>query len=499
MEPTYVQSIRFDNESECRPCHMGEGPTLGWLTVEVSIDEPMKELAEMKSNMAVGAAALGIIMALAAAFAITWTVNRPVEKLADAMKKAETDMDVRLRPAANDETRLMYEGFNSLMERLKQARVEADRLHSDELAEYAGRLEISNAELDDKVKKLSALSILGRGMIEIHRLDDLLKTVLNTSMRELSGESGSLMMYEPGVGELMIHHGVGLAPEGHRKNRFRLGEGIAGWVAQHGKPIMADSALDDDRYVPGRGTRHNIPIICVPFLNSKGSVLGVLSIERSGSQIPFTDTDMEYLTAIASQSSVAIENVELIQSLQKSYFDTISALAMTVEAKDPYTLGHSKRVTQYAMAVADGMGLPHEDMLVIQYGATLHDIGKIGVRESLLNKPDKLTEEEYIEIKDHSVIGENIIKGVDFLQKTRPIIRNHQERYDGMGYPDGLKGDDIPLTVAIVTVADNFDALTTDRPYRRAFTAAEAIEKIKSESGTKLNPAVVDAFLRIFG
>lgn len=497
-EPVFVQSIRFDNRAECRPCHMGEGPVLGWLTVETSIDEPMKDLADMKTKLVAGATGLGLIMAIAAAFAITRMVNRPVEKLADAMKQAETDMEVRLEPSRNDETRLLYEGFNSLMARLKQARADADRLHSDELAEYAGRIEISNMELDDKVKKLSALSVLGRNMIEIHKLDDLLKMVLNTSMRELSGESGSVMLYEAGVGELIIHHGVGLAPEGHRKSRFRLGEGIAGWVAKHKKTVMADSALDDNRYVPGRGMMHRVPILSVPFLGSKGNILGVINIERSDSQMPFTSTDMEYLTAIAGQASVAIENVELIQNLQKSYYDTISALAMTVEAKDPYTLGHSKRVTQYAMAIADEMGLPDEDMLTIQYGSTLHDIGKIGVRESVLNKPGTLTEDEFIEIMEHSVIGENIVKGVDFLQKTRPIIRNHQERYDGTGYPDRLKGDEIPIVVAIVTVADNFDALTTDRPYRKAFTAAEAMEKIKNEAGKKLNPAAVEAFIRIF-
>ncbi|HLB25882.1 MAG TPA: HD-GYP domain-containing protein, partial [Nitrospirota bacterium] len=177
----------------------------------------------------------------------------------------------------------------------------------------------------------------------------------------------------------------------------------------------------------------------------------------------------------------------------------ISALAQAVVAKDPYTLGHSDRVTQCAIAVGEEMGLSVEDLRVLRYGATLHDLGKIGISEAVLNKPGRLTDEEYDLMKGHSEIGENIVRGVDFLARVRPLIRHHQERWDGGGYPDGLKGDEIPLLAAIVTVADNFDALTSDRPYRTAKRGEEAIRIIREGSGTKYNPAVVEAFLMIFG
>jgi HD-GYP domain-containing protein (c-di-GMP phosphodiesterase class II) len=150
------------------------------------------------------------------------------------------------------------------------------------------------------------------------------------------------------------------------------------------------------------------------------------------------------------------------------------------------------------MVVAEELGLTEDEMQILQYGATLHDIGKIGVRESVLNKPDKLDEGEFCEIMSHSEKGEAIIADVDFLQPTRKIIRNHQEYHDGTGYPDGLKGDEIPLNVAIVSIADFYDALTTDRPYRKAFSHLDAMRMVREESGRKLNPVVVKAFLRIF-
>jgi len=497
--PVFLQTIRFDNARECNACHMGEGTVLGWLTVELSIDDELRNRAAIRDRMILIAALLGLAMAFTATFAITRMVTRPIEGLAATMKEAESDPGVRAVTSHNDEIRMLGDSFNALMERLGEAGEELKRVHTSELGLFSKMIDETSLDLEDKLNKLSALSVISRNMTGIRRLDDLLKMVLNTAINELDGGRGSIMLYQEGVEELFIHCGIGLSPEAHRKNRFKLGEGIAGWAALHKKTVMADSALDDDRYTPGRGIRHDIPLLCVPFIGSNDNVLGVINIERTGPALPFTQADMEYLTALAGQASVAIENVSLIEDLQKSYYDTISALAMTVEAKDPYTLGHSKRVTQYAMAIADEMGLSADEIRTIQYGSTLHDIGKIGVREAVLNKKGKLTEDEYAEIMDHAVIGENIVSGVDFLQGTRCIIRNHQERYDGGGYPDGLKGDGIPLIVAIVTVADNFDALTTDRPYRKAHSAEEAMDKIRMESGLKFNPVVVDAFLRIFG
>jgi putative nucleotidyltransferase with HDIG domain len=306
------------------------------------------------------------------------------------------------------------------------------------------------------------------------------------------------MLLEKGVGELFIHTGIGLSLEAHRKNRFRLGEGVAGWAAQNRNPVMIDDVQEDPRFVSGRGFPAHDSMLCVPLIGASSELLGVINIERGPARLSFRKSEMEYLLAISGQASVAIENVELLQNLEKSYYDTISALAQAVEAKDPYTLGHSDRVTQYAIAIGEEMGLPQEDIAVMRYGATLHDVGKIGIDEAVLNKPGKLTREEFLHMKEHPEIGENIVRGVDFLQKVRPIIRHHQERHDGRGYPDGLRGDEIPLMVAIVSVADVFDALTSDRPYRKAKPTSEALRIIQEESGLQHNPKVVETFVKMF-
>ncbi len=353
-------------------------------------------------------------------------------------------------------------------------------------------------DLDEKVKKLTALSDISRSMNIIHKLDDLLRMVIQSAVRELDADRGSVMLLEKGLDELFIHTGNGLSPDTHRKSRFRMGEGIAGWAAKNRSPVIIQDVLEDPRFVPGRGFPVHASMLGVPLIGASSELLGVINIERGPTRPPFRKSELEYLLAIAGQASVAIENVELIQNLEKSYYDTISALAQAVEAKDPYTLGHSDRVTQFAIAIGEDMGLKGEDIAVLRYGATLHDVGKIGIDEAVLNKPGKLTVEEFLHMKEHPEIGENIVRGVDFLQKVRPIIRHHQERYDGLGYPDGLKGDEIPLMVAIVAVADVFDALTSDRPYRKAKSTAEAVAMIKEESGRQYNPRVVESFLKIF-
>jgi putative nucleotidyltransferase with HDIG domain len=434
------RTVAIRKKPECGGCHYNNPNLLGTLTVGVSYDKTLTELSRLKRGLVLGATILGAILALTVLLFLTRSVIKPVKRMTKAFQ----------------------------------------------------------GDLDEKVKKLTSLSDISRSMNIIHKLDDLLRMVIHSAVRELDADSGSVMLLEKGVSELFIHTGKGLSLEAHRKNRFRLGEGVAGWAAEKRSPVMIEDVQEDPRFVAGRGFPAHDSMLCVPLIGASSELLGVINIERGPARPSFGKSEMEYLLAISGQASVAIENVALLQNLEKSYYDTISALAQAVEAKDPYTLGHSDRVTQYAIAIAEEMGLPQEDISVLRYGATLHDVGKIGIEEAVLNKPGKLTREEFLHMKEHPEIGENIVRGVDFLQKVRPIIRHHQERHDGKGYPDGLRGDEIPLMVAIVSVADVFDALTSDRPYRKAKPTAEALRMIQEEAGLQHNPEVVEAFLKIF-
>ena len=187
--------------------------------------------------------------------------------------------------------------------------------------------------------------------------------------------------------------------------------------------------------------------------------------------------------------------LKLVETLKSASLDTIRALSEAVELKDPYTRGHCDRVAQYALGIAKRLNLPEEETKYLKYASYLHDCGKIGIEAEVLNKHGKLTSKEWNQIKRHTEMGENVVKQVRFLGKVAPLIRSHHEHYDGSGYPDGLAGDEIPLGARIIAVADAYDAMTSDRPYRKALSPEEAVAILSKEKGKQFDPLVVEHFL----
>ncbi|HVC33265.1 MAG TPA: HD-GYP domain-containing protein [Chloroflexota bacterium] len=186
------------------------------------------------------------------------------------------------------------------------------------------------------------------------------------------------------------------------------------------------------------------------------------------------------------------------QEIQRAYLETIRMLAAAVEARDPYTGGHLERVTRYALAIARSLGWDHERLGEAEMGAILHDIGKIGIQDAVLRKPGPLSPDEWVHMKTHPVVGAQILHGISFLEPVIPYVRNHHERFDGKGYPDGQSGDNIPIGGRLVAVADAFDAMTSNRPYRNALSVDVALAEIESSAGTGFDPAVVEAFMRAY-
>jgi putative nucleotidyltransferase with HDIG domain len=193
------------------------------------------------------------------------------------------------------------------------------------------------------------------------------------------------------------------------------------------------------------------------------------------------------------------ENARLYAALEQGYLETIRALASAIDAKDPYTRGHSERVAKLSVEIGRELGLDDATLRVLEFGGILHDVGKIGIPEQVLGKPARLTPEEFLLVRAHAAIGAEIVDGVEFLKSAEPAIRHHHERWDGGGYPDGLRGDKIPLIARIVNAADTWDACTSERPYHKAASAREAVSILAKGRGAQFDPDVHDATLRALG
>ena len=207
------------------------------------------------------------------------------------------------------------------------------------------------------------------------------------------------------------------------------------------------------------------------------------------------------IKSIEQMNMIASINLELKKSkedLERAYLESIEALRFTVEAKDRYTKGHSDRVSEYSVLIGKEIGLSDEELKKLRIGGLFHDIGKIGVPDSILLKTEKLTDEEYSEIKNHPSIGKHILSSASIFSDIIPIVYHHHEKYDGTGYPGKLKGEDIPLLARITAIADTFDAMTSKRSYRNALSLDVAKEEIKRCSGTQFDPKLVEAFIKVY-
>lgn len=235
-------------------------------------------------------------------------------------------------------------------------------------------------------------------------------------------------------------------------------------------------------------------LLSVP-LNVRGEILGILTL-GSKRLAAFTRDDLATLEKLAAQVSVALENAHLVSDLEALFLGTVRALSKAIDAKSPWTQGHSERVTKFAMDIGKTMGLDDSEIRNIELAGLMHDIGKLGTYEAILNKPEKLSDEELKLIKQHPLKGAEILEPIKQLKDIIPGVKYHQEFYDGSGYPEGLQGEDIPLMARILGVADTVDAMSADRPYRKGKTMDVIVAELKKCSGTQFDPEVVDAFLK---
>ena len=237
-------------------------------------------------------------------------------------------------------------------------------------------------------------------------------------------------------------------------------------------------------------------LICAPLM-IRNSILGILSIRKKKNRQIFDKNDLHHILSLTKRASLNLENKILYESIYSNIMDTLKSLISSIQARDNYTEEHSRRVTETSLKIAAQLNCSKKDMESLRIASVLHDVGKIAVPDSVLLKPGSLTLEEFLIIKNHPTIGENILRPVILLEAERKIIQCHHERWDGKGYPLGLAGTDIPYLARIMAVADSFDAMTSNRPYRQAMPLEKAIDELIKGKNTQFDEEIVDAFVKI--
>jgi HD-GYP domain-containing protein (c-di-GMP phosphodiesterase class II) len=300
-----------------------------------------------------------------------------------------------------------------------------------------------------------------------------------------TAESGNLQLaaaYGSGGGELQRTADL--------VSHLEAGESVAAWAINHCQPIASENVFRGSEILT---TRPNGTAAMAAPVMGNGQCIGALMacFAEDGP----SGERLEQTARFANQLSVCIQNVQHRTLFKGLALDTVFAMAEAIESRDPYTGDHCRHLADYADLLAGVLDLSELDKETIRCGAALHDVGKIGVSDAVLKKPGKLTPPEWAEIRLHPYIGGQLCKRVGFLNHAYPIVYHHHERFDGQGYPDGLRREDIPLGARIVSIADAFDAMTTQRPYRAAMSQAQAIRELRRGAGRQWDPQLVDAFL----
>ncbi len=348
----------------------------------------------------------------------------------------------------------------------------------------------------DRIEALTEISLILGSTLDLNKL---LNIIMEEAKKLLDAEASSIFQIDEEKNELFFVVATGDKGKNVKEIRVPWGKGIAGWVAQRGQTLFVEDVSKDPRFydtVDKKSQFHTKSILAVP-LSAKGKIIGVAEVLNKKHGDTFLKEDIELFETLARHASVAMENAKLYQDINELFYNSIMTLVSAIEAKDEYTKGHTERVTKYSVIIGNKLGLNEIEMKNLELSALLHDIGKIGIPDNVLLKPGKLTDEEFEMIKTHPSKGAAILSHIKSMKDIIPGIRHHHEYYDGRGYPDKLKGEEIPLIARIISVADSFDAMVTDRPYRKGLPIEEAARRLKENKGTQFDPHIVDTFITL--
>ena len=355
-----------------------------------------------------------------------------------------------------------------------------------------------------KQSQLRALMSVGQVINSSMGLRRVLEEVMDSLISLIHAERGFLMLRESN-GELAVQIARGIAHINLDEEAFKVSKTVVRKVVESGAPVLTTNAQADPRFdaqmsVAAYQLRS---ILCVP-LKLKDDLIGVLYVDNRAHAGIFKENDLELISGFADQAAVAINSAQLFEDLQESHRELEKAYQATLEGwvraldlRDKETEGHTQRVTILTQRLARSMGVDGEALVHITRGALLHDIGKMAIPDGILLKPGQLTDDERMLIQKHPVYAYEMLSPIAFLVPAIDIPYCHHEKWDGSGYPRGLRGKDIPFAARIFPVVDVWDALTSNRPYRKALPQYEVRQRIKNDSGKHFDPVVVDAFMEM--
>jgi len=358
----------------------------------------------------------------------------------------------------------------------------------------------AEAKLQDRIKELSVIYKTSKSITSSSEVQDIINLITDSVFQIIRPTGCLIYLYKSSRNNFILESYKGIRKNSkleklitsNKDSLFNQKD-----VLKNKKPSIVDDVSSLRQTHKSRLEEFNIKSFASMPLLRENKIIG-LFVNFSNTSGFFNRDATRVLKMFSTQAAIAIQNVRLLKRTQLSYLDTVKALANIIEAKDATTYGHSGRVMVCALAIANEMKLPNNEKRILRFASFLHDIGKIDIDVSILRKPSSLTLKEWKWIKQHPKIGSEIVKGVGFLEELSPIILNHHARFAGGGYPDPkIKKENIPIGARILAVADAYESMITDRPYRKALSKEQAIKELKNNAGTQFDPKVVNVLLKV--
>lgn len=543
---TFDSYSKINNGPECYGCHSASQTYIAHLETELYLQNFTQSVKKEQINSIASAVTIIILIIGVLFIFLHYYVDRPIHQLIKSMQQVELgDFTVATAITSSNEMKLLSTNFNLMVNKLNElmstkitherelARAQEKLIHHHDtqlmnhkleeqlkeienlnisleerveeieqanytVADLASELEQKNTNLMQAVERLSTIYKIGLAINSTIDIDRLFNLIVRTTASTLKAHIGYIILYDAERQLLNVTNLIGggklLSPE---KLIPMKDSSVSGWVIRNRQPLL----ITDINHTPQFDRFSDLgyerkSLICAPLM-VKDEIIGTISVVNKTDDSQFVSDELEMLSTIAAQAAIAIKNATLYEEQQHTYLNTIQALVSAIEASDSYTKGHSERVTRYCVEIGRRMNLTSDRMQILERAAVLHDIGKIGIDLSLLHKEGKLTPKDIRELQQHPEIGMKILEPIEFLNDVRTCIGQHHERYDGMGYPNRI-GKDLLLTEAcILAVADSFDAMTSDRPYRKALSLENALNELLDNAGTQFNPDIVYLFTKI--